>query len=37
VMAEGKPTSWFAAGVIIAIWLLLAALTIALIVRTIYH
>ena len=37
VMAEGKPTSRFAAGVIIAIWLLLAALTIALVVRTIYH
>jgi uncharacterized membrane protein YkvA (DUF1232 family) len=37
VMAKGKPTSRFAAGVIIAIWLLLAALTIALVVRTIYH
>jgi len=36
-MAEGKPTNWFAAGVIIAIWLLLAALTIALVVRTIHH
>lgn len=36
-MAEGRPTSRFAAGVIIAIWLLLAALAIALVVRTIYH
>jgi hypothetical protein len=27
VMAEGKPVNWVAAGVIIAIWLLLAALT----------
>ena len=35
VMSEGKPTSWAAATVIIALWLLLAAMTIALIVRVI--
>jgi uncharacterized membrane protein YkvA (DUF1232 family) len=34
-MAEGKPTNWVAAGFIIAIWLLLAGLGIALIVRAI--
>jgi uncharacterized membrane protein YkvA (DUF1232 family) len=32
-MSEGKPTNWAAAAVIIATWLLLAALAIALIVR----
>jgi uncharacterized membrane protein YkvA (DUF1232 family) len=32
-MARGKPTNRFAAGVIIAIWLLLAALAVALLVR----
>ncbi len=32
-LAEGKPTSWVAASIIIAIWLLLAALGIAIIVR----
>lgn len=32
-MAESKPTNWVAAGVIIAIWLLLAALAIALVAR----
>jgi uncharacterized membrane protein YkvA (DUF1232 family) len=31
--AEGKPTNWVAAGVIIAIWLLLAALVVAWLVR----
>ncbi len=34
-MSQGKPTNWTAAGVIIAIWLLLAVLAIILIVRTI--
>jgi uncharacterized membrane protein YkvA (DUF1232 family) len=34
-LAEGKPTNWAAAGVIIAIWLLLAALAVALVVRMI--
>jgi len=34
-MSEGKPTSWAAAAVIVALWLLLAAMTIALIVRVI--
>ena len=33
-MSEGKPTNWAAAAVIIAIWLLLAAMSIVLIVRT---
>ena len=32
-LAEGRPTSWVAAGIIIAIWLLLAALGIAIVVR----
>ena len=34
-MSQGKPTNWTAAGVIMAIWLLLAVLAIFLIVRTI--
>ena len=34
-MSQGKPTNWTAAGVIIAIWLLLAVLAIVLIVRTV--
>jgi len=34
-MSQGKPTNWTAAGVIIAIWLLLAALAIFLIARTV--
>jgi len=34
-MSQGKPTNWVAAGVVIAIWLLLAALVIVLIVRTV--
>lgn len=33
VMAKGKPTNWAAAGVIIAIWLLLAALSVVLVIR----
>jgi len=32
-MSEGKPTNWAAAVVIIALWLLLAAMAIALIVK----
>ena len=34
-MAQGQPTNWTAAAVIVAIWLLLAALAIVVIVRTI--
>jgi uncharacterized membrane protein YkvA (DUF1232 family) len=34
-MSQGKPTNWTAAGVIIAIWLLLAVLAILLVVRTV--
>ena len=34
-MSQGKPTNWVAAGVIIAIWLLLAALAVLLVMRTI--
>jgi uncharacterized membrane protein YkvA (DUF1232 family) len=34
-MSQGKPTNWTAAGVIIAIWLLLAVLAIILVVRTV--
>ena len=34
-MSQGKPTNWTAAGVIMAIWLLLAVLAIFLIVRTV--
>ncbi len=34
VMSTGKPTNWAAAAVIIAIWLLLAAMAVVLIVRT---
>lgn len=33
-MSQGKPTNWTTAGVVIATWLLLAALVIALIART---
>ena len=33
-MSEGQPTNWAAAGVIVAIWLLLAALSALFIVRT---
>lgn len=32
-MAQGKPTNWVAAAVIVAIWVLLAALAIALLLR----
>jgi uncharacterized membrane protein YkvA (DUF1232 family) len=32
---QGKPTNWTAAGVIIALWLLLAVLAVLLVVRTI--
>jgi len=32
-MAGGKPTNWFAAGVIIAVSLLLATLSVVLVVR----
>ncbi len=34
-MGQGKPTNWAAAGVIIAIWLLLAALTVFVVARVI--
>lgn len=34
-MSQGQPTNWKAAGVIIAIWLLLAVLAIILIIRTV--
>jgi len=34
VMSEGQPTNWAAAAVIIAIWLILAAMAVLLIVRT---
>ncbi|OGG55433.1 MAG: hypothetical protein A3F84_06040 [Candidatus Handelsmanbacteria bacterium RIFCSPLOWO2_12_FULL_64_10] len=37
VMDQGRPTNWMAAGVIIAVWLLLAGLTVILIARTIHH
>ncbi|HEV8369466.1 MAG TPA: YkvA family protein [Pyrinomonadaceae bacterium] len=33
VMAQGKPTNWVAAGVIIAVWFLLAALFVVLVIR----
>lgn len=35
VLAEGKPTNWIAAGVIIAFWLLLASLILALVARAV--
>jgi len=34
-ISQGKPTNWAAAAVIVAIWLLLAALAIVVIVRAI--
>jgi uncharacterized membrane protein YkvA (DUF1232 family) len=34
-MSQGKPTNWTAAGVIIAIWLLLAVLAILFVVRAV--
>jgi uncharacterized membrane protein YkvA (DUF1232 family) len=33
VMAQGKPMNWVAAGIIIAVWLLLAALSAVLVIR----
>ena len=33
VMLQGKPTNWVAAGIIIAVWLLLAALSVVLALR----
>ena len=33
VMAEGKPVNWVAAGIIIAIWLMVAATLVILTVR----
>jgi uncharacterized membrane protein YkvA (DUF1232 family) len=33
VMAEGKPTNWAAAGIIVVIWVLCIALTIAAVAR----
>jgi uncharacterized membrane protein YkvA (DUF1232 family) len=33
VMAQGKSTNWVAAGIIIVIWVLLAALSLALVIR----
>jgi uncharacterized membrane protein YkvA (DUF1232 family) len=35
IMAEGRPTNWAAAAIIVTIWVLLAAIAIALIVRAI--
>jgi uncharacterized membrane protein YkvA (DUF1232 family) len=32
-MASGKPTNWIAAGIIVAIWMLLALATVALVYR----
>ncbi len=34
-LKQGKPTNWIAAGVIVAIWLLLAALALLLVTRSI--
>jgi uncharacterized membrane protein YkvA (DUF1232 family) len=36
-MAQGKPTNWAAAAVILAIWLALAALGVLLLVRLVRH
>ena len=36
-LREGRPTNWFAAGVIIAIWIVLAALAVALALRLLSH
>lgn len=33
-MSQGKPTNWIAAGVIVAIWLLLATVAVVLLLRT---
>lgn len=35
IMESGKPTNWVAAGVIVAIWLLVAAVTIVFLVRVV--
>jgi uncharacterized membrane protein YkvA (DUF1232 family) len=35
IMAEGKPTNWLAAAIIILIWILLAAMAVILIVRAV--
>jgi uncharacterized membrane protein YkvA (DUF1232 family) len=35
ITSQGKPTNWVAAGVIVTIWLLLAALAVVLVVRAI--
>ena len=37
VMSRGIPINWVAGGVIIVLWLFLAALAVILIVRTIHH
>ncbi len=36
-LREGRPTNWLAAGVIIAIWIVLAALAVALALRLLSH
>lgn len=36
-LREGRPTNWLAAGVIIAIWIALAALAVALALRLLSH
>jgi hypothetical protein len=36
-MAEGKPTNWKAAAAIVAMWVLLAVVAIALVLRVIGH
>ena len=33
IMAQGKPTNWVAASVIVAVWLLLAALSVVFVIR----
>jgi hypothetical protein len=35
VMGQGKPTNWVAAGIIVAIWLLLAGTVIVLMIRVV--
>jgi uncharacterized membrane protein YkvA (DUF1232 family) len=37
VMAQGKPTNWVAAAVIVSIWLLLASLSILIVMRFLRH
>jgi hypothetical protein len=36
-MSQGRPTNWVAAGVIVAVWLLLAALAVVFIWRILRH